>query len=219
MWALKVIIPTNEGMLVGSNAKKYNVSIMGYPINYFWKKKRFYLFGSIYLIGNSKAKTAFLKAMKNDKRTINIEMTNENFGFWLIEQHPATEIFCAPLLIHPKPMIVSNNGDYIFELASWDRNLLENIAKKTESKLFNGKLIYFKKSKIDNIQIISILPNLTSKQKQALELAIEHKYYGYPRGIEIDKMAKMMKVSYSTFQFHLRNAEKKIIPYLTNVST
>jgi len=205
-------------MLVGSRAKRHNITIMGYPLNHFWKDNKFYLFGSIYIIGEPKAKNAFFKDMKKDKRTIKIEMTNENFGFWLMKQHHSSEMFYHPLIVSPRPMMVANNGDYIFELASWDRKVLENIANKVETKLFNGKIVYFKKGKVENIQIVSVAPNLTEKQKRALDLAIQHGYYGYPRGIEIDKMAKMMKVSYSTFQFHLRNAEKKVIPYISKFS-
>lgn len=218
MWAMKFIIPGIEGMLVGNLTRKYKVTSMGYPISHFWKGKKFYILGSVYLVGEKKAKSSFLKDLKKDKRAVKIDMMNESFGFWLMEQHPANEMFYDPFIIHTKPVIVADNGDYIFELASWDRKKLENIAKKIETKLYNGKLVYLQQKKIENISIVSMLPNLTEKQKRAIELAIENGYYGYPRKINIEQLAKLMKVSYSTYQFHLRNAEKKIMPYLANIS-
>jgi len=218
MWILKTVIPSDKSTLVGSIAKKHNLSVMGYPLSHFRKNGKFYLFGTFYLTGNIKIKNAFLRDLKKDKRTKKVDRINENFGYWLMEQHSSSEIFYNPLIIYPKPLFVSSNGDYIFEMASWDRKILENIAERVESSVFNGKVVYFKKGKIENIQVISMIPNLTEKQKKALELAIQYGYYGYPRKTGIEIMAKLMRVSYSTFQFHLRNAEKKIIPYIAKVS-
>ena len=62
--------------------------------------------------------------------------------------------------------------------------------------------------------IYSSAPNLTDKQKNALSLAIEGGYYGYPRRITLEKLGKIQGMSYSTYQFHLRTAEKKIMPFL-----
>ena len=87
--------------------------------------------------------------------------------------------------------------------------LRADILRKTERKIFNGKLISFNSKKVKTIAITTLMPNLTSKQYKAIELAINGRYYGYPRKIEIYKLAKIMGISYSTYQFHLRNAEKK----------
>ncbi len=63
--------------------------------------------------------------------------------------------------------------------------------------------------------IYSLLPKLTKKQKQALILAVENNYYGYPRKIKLEKLAKIMKISLSTYQFHLAKAEAKLLPFVT----
>ena len=57
-----------------------------------------------------------------------------------------------------------------------------------------------------------MLPDLTKKQKQALELAINNGYYDYPKKITMEKLAKLMKISYSTYQQHLKTSESKIMP-------
>ena len=46
-----------------------------------------------------------------------------------------------------------------------------------------------------------------------MNLAIKHSYYDYPRKIELEKLADIMKISYSTYQAHLRKAEKKLLPF------
>jgi len=56
------------------------------------------------------------------------------------------------------------------------------------------------------------LPELTQKQKRALEIAINNGYYDYPKKIKMEKLAKIMGVSYSTYQQHLKTAEGKIVP-------
>ena len=53
---------------------------------------------------------------------------------------------------------------------------------------------------------------LTEKQKQALELAIKHEYYSWPKGITLEQLAEKIGVSRSVFQEHLRKAEEKIMP-------
>jgi predicted DNA binding protein len=36
--------------------------------------------------------------------------------------------------------------------------------------------------------------------------------YNYPKNIKMEDLAKKVKISYSTFQAHLKKAEGKIIP-------
>ena len=56
------------------------------------------------------------------------------------------------------------------------------------------------------------MPNLTQLQKQAIELAIQQGYYRTPRKIDLRKLARIMNLSLSTYQQHLRAAEEKLIP-------
>jgi predicted DNA binding protein len=44
-------------------------------------------------------------------------------------------------------------------------------------------------------------------------LAIKNGYYSSPRKINVKELAKISKLSFSTFQVHLRKAEEKLIPY------
>ena len=69
------------------------------------------------------------------------------------------------------------------------------------------------------MRITSIYPKLAQKQKEAIELAVKHNYYDYPRKIDLEGLAKIAKVKRQTLQENLRRAEKKLVPFLTeNIS-
>jgi predicted DNA binding protein len=60
-----------------------------------------------------------------------------------------------------------------------------------------------------------ILPKLSAKQRETLNLAVKEGYYNFPRKINLDGLAKLLKLSKPTVQQHLRTAEKKMMPFLT----
>jgi predicted DNA binding protein len=77
------------------------------------------------------------------------------------------------------------------------------------------KLLKFKQEILDNLAIINIIPDITKKQNKALQLAVDNGYYSYPKKVELKELAKMMKISYSTYQAHLKKAEGKLIPFMS----
>jgi len=64
MWVVKIIIPSNEGMLVGSRTKKHNVTVMGYPLSHFVKDEILHVLVSIQLIGDSLSKKKVFTGFK-----------------------------------------------------------------------------------------------------------------------------------------------------------
>lgn len=55
---------------------------------------------------------------------------------------------------------------------------------------------------------------LTPKQLEAVRIAFQHGYYGYPRNIRVSDLAREAGLARSTFQEHLRLAEVKLIGHL-----
>ncbi len=214
MWVAKILIPWAEGLLLGGRTRKFNVTIKGYPLSYYWFNDKFLVTISAYLIGSEINRKAFLADLKKDKRTIKVEMFTENFGIWLIQQHSGTRVVFDPKIISVKPAIITNVGDCILEVGSWEKEKLARISKSLVSSPLAAKLLYLKKAKIEDIRITSQFPDLTEKQKNAFQLAMENGYYEFPRKIELQQLAKLSKSSYSTFQFHLRTAEKKLLKSL-----
>ena len=92
-----------------------------------------------------------------------------------------------------------------------DKNILMKVYGYAK-KFLAAEMLKLKQEKISNISITKLLPELTKKQKRALEIAINNGYYDYPKKINMEMLAKIMKVSYSTYQAHLKKAEGQILP-------
>jgi predicted DNA binding protein len=209
MWITKFSLPWRKTALLSNLARKHRVSIAGYPVSYEIKEDAVYVVSSGIYYG--KNLIAFEKDFVKDKRVINYER-NGNFGIAYFKQHLLNKYLFQSGIIFVSPGLVTKEGVYIFEIGSWDRTNLSNVIEKY--KTFNIKLHWIKQKKISNIQILKTFPALTEKQKNCLQIAIENGYYGYPRKSDLKKLAKIVGISYSTFQFHLRVAEKKVMPFI-----
>jgi len=55
---------------------------------------------------------------------------------------------------------------------------------------------------------------LTDKQANALQLAVSHDYYNWPRRINLEEISALCGMKRRTFQENLRKAEAKILPPL-----
>lgn len=216
MWKAKFSV-YDEKAVYASRAKKFNVSVHGYMLNYHSDKKYFYFTLLAFVEGSDRLRKEFIEDLRKDKKIHYFE--NHNYFFVCTLKHTRTKekerhgsLFYNPLLIQTKPFIIYPSGWEELELASFNRKYLENIMKIAEKK-FNLKLEYLKKGELDSLGILSIFPKLTEKQKNAVESAISNGYYEYPRKIDVQSLAKKNKSSFSTFQEHLRKAENKLIPF------
>ena len=87
--------------------------------------------------------------------------------------------------------------------------------KETKEKvkdLEDFKILKIERTKLSEIYFPQLLPELSEGQRRALEIASEEGYFNYPRKIELRKLAKIMGISLSTYREHLRRAEAKILP-------
>jgi len=57
-------------------------------------------------------------------------------------------------------------------------------------------------------------PTLTDKQKDALAVALLNGYYSWPRGVGLEQLASVAKISRRSMQERLRRAEAKLFPSL-----
>lgn len=209
MWRLKLKLDSFK-QLLGNFAYECQVSMTGYPLSYYKDKNHLYLISSGLVFGEEKKKKNLFKKLKKSKDVIKIERS-EDFIISITRQPLFTEPVYDPKIIRPTPAIINKKGYTIWDLASFERKVLEKVLKFAEKEI-GAKIISFKKEKISNISFTKLLPELTKKQKKALEIAINNGYYNYPKKINMEKLAKIMEVSYSTFQAHLKKAEGKVIP-------
>lgn len=208
MWVGKIKI-SSEKTLIGNLAKKHKIDVVGYPVSSHKKKNKTISFVVGELFGDEKAKKKFIKDLKKEKRVKHIEIKN-NFMSVLLNEPLSLSRFYGLNMIYTQPAFISKEGYEVYSVASWSREDLIDFLHFLE-KIRNGKILRLKKEKISNISIMAPFPEMTKKQKEALDLAIKEGYYEYPRKIDVKKLAKKKGLAFSTFQAHLRKAEKKAI--------
>lgn len=208
MWRMILKLEAKKQFL-GSLALKHKVSFSGYPLSYWKDKQSLYVVIAGIVIGKDNNKNALFKEIKMLKDILDIERTKD-FVILVTKQPLFSEPVYDPKIIRPNPVKISKDGYHIWDLASFDRRALEKIWSFAEHN-FNATIIKFRREKISNISFTRLLPELTDKQKTAMEYAIDNGYYDYPKKINMETLAKMMKISYSTYQAHLKKAEGKMI--------
>src|SRR3989344_9488607 len=211
MWRLRLRL-TSENQFMGRMAMKHKVSMTGYPLSYYKDKKYLYLISAGFIFGENSNKKSLLKDLKKQPEYVESEI-NGDFIIVTSRQPLYSEPVYNPKIIRPNPVIINKDGFHIWDLASFDRKILEGVLTFVEKNL-SSKILSFKQEKISNISFTKILPELTSNQKTAMELAINYGYYDYPKKITLPELSKKMKISYSTYQAHLKKAEGKVFPHI-----
>ena len=210
MWVLKLKVGSRKQFL-GRLAIKHKVSMTGYPLSYYKDEKHIYLIQWGFMFGKDENKKALIKDAKRQPELVKFEL-KDDFVILITKQPLFSEPLWNPKIIRPSPHIINHKErKHTWELASFDRRLLEDVIKFAK-KYLGAEIMKFKQEKISHISITKPFPKLTKKQKQALELAINNGYYDYPKKINMERLAKMMKISYSTYQQHLKTAEGAIMP-------
>lgn len=207
MWVAKFEFDGSE-ILYGKTAKVCNGEVSGYNLSSYYKNNRLIVTSAGRFFADKKNIKKAINFLKKDKHLINIEEKNGFFILTLYEDKEF-EVFYSPFFIYLSPILITKEGIYNFHVASWDRKDLEKLLKTSE-KIKDFKLHYIREEKLENISVTGFQPDLTAKQKQAYELAVRHGYYEYPKKITLKELARLMKVSYSTYQQHLSYAEKKL---------
>jgi len=219
MWTLKIKV-REKGNLFGKRTKKHKVQIYFYSHNYYEKKGRLHFLSSGIIVGDEESRKNFVDDLNKENKMEYLEVNGDFFISIYSERKTssrtiAVKIAYNPKLVFIKPVIIDSEGWEEWEVACNERKSLEEFIKQAET--LNGveyELFYFKEQKINNLMIYSIMPKLTDKQKHVLLLAVNEGYYGYPRKIKLVQLAKLMKISLSTYQFHLAKAEAKLMPFL-----
>ena len=220
MWVLK-FRSREEFNIYNKRTIEFGVRIHFYSQKYYVERGRIYFINSGIVFGKSENKKVFFKNLSRDKKIRDIEINNDFFVSVYSEK--LTDVRISALktiynqkIIFLKPTIVDEKGFEEWEVASFDRRELEKIIRESEKlhKLAGGEfiLLSFRERKVGDLTMQSIMPDLSVQQKRALDLAIENGYYGYPRKIILKRLAMLMGISESTYQFHLAKAEAKIMP-------
>lgn len=217
MWLAKVKL-LDETCVFATKIKKFNLQAYEQALTHYKKRKSYFFVSSHILIGKLEDKKNYLKELKKDKRVRQLDV-NGDLTIELIEKKEKEidlnvyKAFYSPEIILTKPGFVDSDGWEYYEFASWNRKAISNVISAVK-RYYNGKLLKLTKTEKYEVYMPKLLPKLSEKQKEAISIAIKYGYYNFPREIEIKKLAKIAKISFSTFREHLRKAEAKLLPLM-----
>jgi len=216
MWVAKFKLKDDED-IYSPLCKKFRIEFFAVPYTNFIKNKKINLLVGGTISGSEENKRKFIQEVKKDKRVKTVE---KHHDFILVHvQHPLSReskaeirIFYNPQYIRVKPVHVASDGWEYWEIASLNRKELNKIIQAA-TRYYHGELFSIKKETLRSVTSLELTPLLTEKQLEALRIAYKAGYYKYPRKLTLQRLAKTIKRSYSTFQENLRKAENKIIDY------
>ena len=211
MWVSRIKI--KHDCTIGNRCEKFKCISYSLPLSN-WAERGFYFTSERHTIeGDPNNVKAFFKDIKKDKRIFHIEASGNTIFIIGKDKNRIPSSFYNQKLFFTQPVFVDKQGFEYWEVASHNREEVSKFLIEMEKQKYKHlEILFFKNIRLDNIHFPSIAPELTKKQKIAFNLALENGYYTFPRKIGLEQLAKIMKVSVSTFQEHLRKAEEKIIP-------
>jgi len=216
MWYLKFKVK-HKDCIFSPLAEKYDLHIEFYPMNHYIKEN-FLFTPSIHLVkGEERKIKKYINELRKNPRVEKIEVSKVIFTLTKekINERDYEAIY-NPKILYINPGYNYSGGFEVWEVASWDRKKLQNLisAFETSRNVTHFEILRFEEKNIDDIYILKLFPELPKKQKQAIELAYSSGYYSYPKKTNLDKLAKISKVSKQTFQENLRKAEAKLMPLI-----
>jgi predicted DNA binding protein len=216
MWQAK-FEGSHKSCIIAPICKKYNVTDFVYLLTAWEDDDAFYYSEAHILQGEEDNKKKFIKEFK---KQISIRKFEQKGNFIVtLEKKPKWMAIYLPLwdkkIIQTKPVIQKSDGTELWEMACWDKEPLMQILQRLP-KEFKINLKSLKETKIDEVFLPHIMPKLSIKQKEVINLAVQFGYFDFPRKINLEGLAKKLDISKQTVQQHLRIAEKKLVPFLTD---
>lgn len=215
MWVCKFKLKHKNDIFT-ERTKKFNLNLYAYPLTHYEKDNNLFFVVNGFLDGEENSKKRFLSDIKKDKRIIKLDEKDDYIT--VLINYPNTELiqsdmktFYDPSIIHTSPVLNSKDGYEHWSVASFEKENLHRLISSAQ-KLHNGKLLSIENKKSDELFIVSIKPHISKMQTKVILAAFREGYYEYPRKIEIQSLAKILRISYSTCQEHLRRAEISLLP-------
>ncbi len=209
MWIAK--IKYRHNCILGNRCKKFNVTLQGVALSVFKENKKTITSSMFYISGDELNIDKFIKDLKKDSNVLKLERKGNTFLLLEKTKEKAIKYF-NPKIMFVKPVLIDKSGYEYWEVSSWEKKEVADFVNNIKKDIKDFKLLKFVNTKIDNVFFPRLMPNFTSKQKSAIELAIENGYYKTPKKTSLRKLAKLMNISLATYQQHLRVAEEKLIP-------
>lgn len=215
MWVSKVRYRHNDCVIM-PKVVKHGIVVYATPGNSYSDSKYIYNTGFLMLKGHGIEKEGFIKDLRKDKNVVKVEVNRDLIIF--IEKRPKEKeeysAFRSKEIMMVKPVYCNPaDGWEYWEIFSWDKKHVTKFLNDVR-KIGTAQLLGIKRMKLQDIYQFRVGPSLTNKQKEAFGLAVKEGWYNIPRKIELNQLAKFMKISRQAFSEHLRKAEVRLIPRL-----
>ncbi len=210
MWIAKIKL--KHDCIIGTRCIKFNVMDTGISFNIYQEKGITYSPQIHTVHGDEESIKKFLKDLKKDKRVKALEIEGNSFFCIEVRKEKVPSTFKTEKLIFVKPVFVDNKGYETWEIASWRKDILREFISNVKEEIKDTEILKIQQTKLTDVYYPHLMPKLTPNQKRAIELAFENGFYDFPKRINMEKLAEIMKVSTPTFCEHIKKAEKKLMP-------
>lgn len=223
MWSAKISFDTKN--VFGEYAKKRGVKILAFPLSWSYEKTGTIVTICGIVFGDKKAKEGFFSDWKKDKLKRKVFLgfkvkggilreleINGDFFVGKSWESPLGESWFNHNLVYTRPWLIDEKGRQTIVVGAFEKKYLDKFIAGAE-KFVEVRVHYLRKEKISNVAFRLVAPDLTERQKWAMDLAVSNGYYEIPRKVGVVDLARIGKVSFATFHGHLRKAEKKIMPF------
>ena len=216
MWYLKFKLRHSDCILAPL-VEKYNLSVEFYPLGHYVKGNHVYVSAIHTAKGMEEDIKKYIRDLKKNERVVRIEVSKVIFT--LVRESLSKKTYQTvynPKLIYVSPGHNTADGYESWEIACWERKPLEDLIKAMEEAktTLYFEVLRFEEKELDDVYVMGLFPQLPKKQKEAMELAYVSGYYRFPKKTNLDKLAKMARVSKQTFQENLKKAESRLMPLL-----
>ncbi len=209
MWICK-IRPSAKDTVIGGLCNSCGVSGTGYPVCSKKKGNYTYVNFALFICGSERNKKIFFEKLRKNPRIINLEIMG-NHALGEIKEASSNISLYNHNVFHIEPVKADENGYETWTIAAWEKQDIINFIDGLKDT--DARILKLYEKNISNLSILTLYPELTINQQKAFELAVKNKYYDIPRGIRLEELAALMGISYSTYQSHLRKAERKMLPF------
>lgn len=209
MWLAELLLnPSPDSYAAVVARTKAKVSAQ--PINIVETEKGVWVSFFAFLKGDLRQREETLELLASREDVTIINRSDDLIVCQTIHPLKAREVF-NPHVMHLEPITVHDDGTHSWTLGSWDRDILNGACDFLLNQ-YGGKLVRMGNSQHNNVCLLRMNTGLTEKQKNALMLAIDRGYYETPRKATLRELSEEMGLSFSTYQSHLRKAERKVMP-------
>lgn len=225
MWSAKISFDGSKNV-AGAYIKKRGIRMLVFPLGWNYEEEGIIVNYSGVVFGDEKGKAGFFRDWRNDKkrgkvfRGFRLESegvmrdleTNGDFFVGKVWEAPISGGVYNSNLVYTRPWMIEENGRQTITVNAFRKKFLEEFILNFE-KFHKIKVHYIRKEKVSNVAFTLDAPDLTERQKWAMDLAVTNGYYDYPRKISIKGLAILSGISFATFHGHLRKAEKVMMPF------